>query len=624
MAHSAIPLPQSEKTDPVDVERIDVVRDDSLPVGHPSTHVHHDTRVADDEPAAAENTTLRTWAAIFILSSSVGISFWPVPTTCTHSSPLLPRPYSQDTSTHHLLISSVAPMLATLGAQFGNPGSSAWFLSSFTTGCALGFLLSGTTSDLFGRRIIILIGNVLSALGSILCATSHGYRQFTAGMAILGFASGPSQLGLIGVPELLPNKYRHIGIVLSDAVLYPILICAPIIGRYAIKDPTSRDWTYIYYASFIAMVLTFAGVFFLYKPPKHPRGVPWRAAFAGLDYVGGLLVTSGVLLTLMGIVYTTYLPAKSALVLGPLCTGIFLLIVFGIWENLSSVPYKLCPPAIFSYHYGRAFTVPFMFGAVITMYYYAANIIWPTMISVFYTTASSSINDALVLTLPSNLALVAGAITFACLGHRIGYWKITLIISFGLAVIFGGLMALVTPHNKGLMTALIFLMQCLVFFGWAQYEAVAFVQFGVDQLDLGASGGLAGVARFGGGSLAVAVYTSVLTNSQSKKALDIVVKAGMKNGLTEAAAVQLLSALSLGAEAISKVPGINPSAIAAAGIAFQESYAYGCKMLALASLGFGAFGLCLCFLCEDIGPKMNNKTNVFLENDVNATKNEFH
>jgi glucose-6-phosphate-specific signal transduction histidine kinase len=137
-------------------------------------------------------------------------------------------------------------------------------------------------------------------------------------MSILGFASGMSQLGLIGVPELLPNKYRHIGIVLSDALLFPILICAPIIGRYAVRDPLSRNWTFIYWGSFVAMVLTFIAVFFLYKPPKHPRGVPWKVAMKGLDYVGALLVTGGVLLTLMGIVYTTYLPAKSALVLGPL------------------------------------------------------------------------------------------------------------------------------------------------------------------------------------------------------------------------------------------------------------------------------------------------------------------
>ena len=156
-------------------------------------------------------------------------------------------------------------------------------------------------------------------------------------------------------------------------------------------------------------------------------------------------------------------------------------------------------------------------------------------------------------------------------------------------------------------------------------QAVAFVQLGVEQLDLGASGGLAGVARFGGGSLAVAVYTSVLTNTQADRAKDIVVAAGVANGLTPAAAAQLLTAIGSGlASAIEAVPGINTAAIAAASEAFLQSYAYGLKMTALTSLGFGGFGIVMCLLCEDIGPKMNNKTNVFLENDVNAEKNKFH
>ena len=31
-----------------------------------------------------------------------------------------------------------------------------------------------------------------------------------------------------------------------------------------------------------------------------------------------------------------------------------------------------------------------------------------------------------------------------------------------------------------------------------------------------------------------------------------------------------------------------------------------------------------CLFCNDIGHKMNNKIEIFLENDVNADKNEFH
>lgn len=168
---------------PRDIEKSGITQSDDV-ASTEHHHKHIDSRLATDEPAEAgfSSITWKTWIAISLLSSSVGISFWPVPVT--------------------------SPMIGVIGAQFGDIESSAWFLSSFTTGCALGFLISGTNSDLFGRRVIVIMGNFFSAIGAIICATAHRSDQFIAGMSILGFASGMSQLGLIGVPELMPNKYR--------------------------------------------------------------------------------------------------------------------------------------------------------------------------------------------------------------------------------------------------------------------------------------------------------------------------------------------------------------------------------------------------------------------------------
>ena len=120
--------------------------------------------------------------------------------------------------------------------------------------------------------------------------------------------------------------------------------------------------------------------------------------------------------------------------------------------------------------------------------------------------------------------------------------------------LFGGLMALVTPYNKGAMIAFAFLEQ--TFFGWAQYESIAFTQLGVPQEELGISGGLAGVARFAGGSLATAIYTSVLTNTQASRAATTVPQAAVAAGLDPKNAQALLQALPLGADAIMAIPGV--------------------------------------------------------------------
>ena len=203
-------------------------------------------------------------------------------------------------------------------------------------------------------------------------------------------------------------------------------------------------------------------------------------------------------------------------------------------------------------------------------------------------------------------------------------------------------MAMVTPSNKGLMIAFAFLEQ--TFFGWAQYLSVAFTQLGVHQLDLGMSGGLAGVARYAGGSLAQAIYVSIMANAQSARFAATLPGAAIAAGADDATATALLAAFPLGSAAIAEIPGVNEEILAAAGSAFQWSYAHALKITALSSLSFGGPGLICCFLCENIDAKvrsamtcsrvssanddlllqMNQTTNVFLENDVNADKNEFH
>ena len=48
------------------------------------------------------------------------------------------------------------------------------------------------------------------------------------------------------------------------------------------------------------------------------------------------------------------------------------------------------------------------------------------------------------------------------------------------------------------------------------------------------------------------------------------------------------------------------------------------RKVAFASLAFGGCAIIASLFLEDIGPKMNNKIEVFLENDVQAEKNVYH
>jgi hypothetical protein len=75
-------------------------------------------------------------------------------------------------------------------------------------------------------------------VGSILGATSHSIRQTIAAHSILGFGGGNCQIAAFALPELLPNKWRHIGVVIADAGIYFDVIAGHAVARIAHKHNT--------------------------------------------------------------------------------------------------------------------------------------------------------------------------------------------------------------------------------------------------------------------------------------------------------------------------------------------------------------------------------------------------
>ncbi|KAF2651423.1 MFS general substrate transporter [Lophiostoma macrostomum CBS 122681] len=540
------------------------------------------------------NVTLKTWCVVLILSLSYGISFWIVPA-----------------------VSACQTVTAT---QLGDPTAAAFYVSLHTMTVTIGFMVCGANSDLFGRRWFIVGGNIILFVGFIIGGSAKNNTAMLAAMSLIGFGAGNAQLAAFALPELLPNKWRAAAIVLADAGVYFAVVVGPVAGRLAAER--GDTWRWLFYAPAIAVFFSFLGLYFFYFPPKHPRGLPFKQAFKELDYAGALLFILSTTLILVGIVYTTTLPSNDPKVIGTLVSGFGVLVAFICWETFAPLTQPLTPTHVFTRDKGRELTAPFIVGFVVTMFYYAINVIYPTMISVFFTDATTDFRYGIILTLPQNLGLCFGAGLLTIFGSKIGHWKWTLTGSVAIMVISGALLALGNPNRKGMMIAFVFLAE--TGFGWAQYLSIAFIQFGVPQVELGISGGLAGVSRFAGGAVVISVYTTILTNAQSTNAARLVPAAAIAAGLPPASATALLTALPLGASAIAEVPGITNEIAAAAGAAFQQSYVVGLRTTALSSLSFGVVAIVACFFCNDIGHKMDDKIEVFLENDENAEKNKYH
>jgi hypothetical protein len=267
---------------------------------------------------------------------------------------------------------------------------------------------------------------------------------------------------------------------------------------------------------------------------------------------------------------TAYLSSSDKKVLITLILGFATLVVFALWETFGNAKFKVAPPVIFARNHGRAYAMPFINTFIVGMTYYAINVIYPTMNSVLWSANSTNPNYGLALSLPPNIALVLGGVLLAVCGDRIRHYKLQLIVSCSGMVLFGGLLALVRLDNKGTMIAIAFLQQ--LFFGWAVYLGYVFAQLGVHQHELGVSGGLSGVCRYGGGSIAQAVYTTILQNTLSKEITKLLPPAVLQAGLPQSSLNAFMAAFPSNATALASIPGVTEQVSLAAGLAYQKSY----------------------------------------------------
>jgi hypothetical protein len=106
---------------------------------------------------------------------------------------------------------------------------------------------------------------------------------------------------------------------------------------------------------------------------------------------------------------------------------------------------------------------------------------------------------------------------------------------------------------------------------------IAYVQFGADQTELGIAGGLAGVARYAGGAVAITLFSTILGTVQSSYAAVHVIAAAEDAGATPATARAVLAAFPFGAAGLEKVQGLTTAITQAAGAAFVQSYVEGVK-----------------------------------------------
>lgn len=161
----------------------------------------------------------------------------------------------------------VSGILASLGMDWGLTAyEKSIVASSGTLGMIVGAALSGTLSDRYGRRTVILMTLLIYSLGSALCGLSTGYYMIIVCRFITGFGLGgelPAASTLVS--EFSPVKTRGRNVVLLESFWAWGWILATLVARLVVPE---YGWRV---AFFIGAVPALFAAVLRYRVPESPR-----------------------------------------------------------------------------------------------------------------------------------------------------------------------------------------------------------------------------------------------------------------------------------------------------------------------------------------------------------------
>ncbi|KAK5134375.1 hypothetical protein LTR08_006555 [Meristemomyces frigidus] len=241
-------------------------------------------------------------------------------------------------------VTIVTTALPTISEHFGSSSGYTWIGSAFLLANSASIPSWGKVSDIFGRKPMLLLANVIFMIGSLIAALSTSIGMLIAARAIQGIGGGGLVILVnitIGDLFSLRNRGAYYGMI--GAVWAVASSIGPIIGG-AFTEKVS--WRWCFYINLPLDGLAFFILFF-FLDLKTPR-TPIMEGLKAIDWVGSLTVVGATLMLLFGLQYGgVTAPWGSATVI---CLIIFSVVTYGIfivWET-KYARYPVMPMRLFA------------------------------------------------------------------------------------------------------------------------------------------------------------------------------------------------------------------------------------------------------------------------------------
>lgn len=203
-----------------------------------------------------------------------------------------------------------------------NAADVSWSVTAFLLVAAASAAVCGRLGDVYGRRKLLIIVLVLSAVGSLISLSTGTLGGVIAGRAIQGVAGAIMPLCFGLAREMLPRKHVPVAV----AVIAGAALIAGASGNLVsglLLD--LADWHLIFvFAAALALIAAAACL------ALRPSTVVARVQ--KIDYLGGVLFAPAIALVLFGVTQSRAWTWGDARTLGFILVGLAMLAVWAWWE----------------------------------------------------------------------------------------------------------------------------------------------------------------------------------------------------------------------------------------------------------------------------------------------------
>ncbi|EQL02501.1 hypothetical protein G6O67_006878 [Ophiocordyceps sinensis] len=240
---------------------------------------------------------------------------------------------------------TLAASLYIIGNSLGSTDQVSWIASGYFITSTVGQLLYGRLSDIWSRKLILLIGLAIFFVGSLASSLSQSVLQLTIFRAFTGIGGG----GLMTVAQLivsdvvpLRERGKYQGIL--GAVVAIANGIGPVIGG-ALSSQSAESWRWIFRLNLPLTVLT-TGCTVFFMPLKKVQG-DWRMKLQAVDFIGIFLAFAGMTVVILGLTWGGQEYAwNSTHVIATLVVGSVVSVAFVVWQ-WKGPKYPLVPLHIF-------------------------------------------------------------------------------------------------------------------------------------------------------------------------------------------------------------------------------------------------------------------------------------